>query len=193
MLHAHAHLTCKLAINVYLDAGIIQRLLELQVAKGRNFGEFGTKLFSISTIILKTWSRDRYFDGSGSAKVHDLAHDVARSEREVRSRKFCGESLAQTFFELAERYSRAGPERDSQHGILRTASPEENRIDRIGRRLRPHVAQRNCDLIGARSLLNFVQDLQRHDFSSSHAGAGRRAETELELSCIHGGEYFSAQ
>src|SRR5215469_11257170 len=90
----NAKLTGKLTIHIYFDAGVIERLLELQIAQGRDFAEFGQKLFCICSIVLQVRPVDSDLDRSGSSKIHRLAHDVPRFERKLASGKDTGQFIS---------------------------------------------------------------------------------------------------
>src|SRR5690242_5869510 len=66
--------------------------------------------------------------------------------------------LAQALFEPLE-IGCTILQRNLQHALMRSAGPQENRVDRIRRRLDANVAERDVDVIGACCVADDIEDV----------------------------------
>src|SRR5690242_678588 len=97
-----AELPRPFAIDIDVDAGIIQRFIVLQVAESRNFADFRTDFFSERSIRSEIGSANIDFYRRGSAEIHDLSDDVSGFEGKLAAGEFAGQYSSQTLLELVD-------------------------------------------------------------------------------------------
>src|SRR5262249_13373343 len=147
LVDAHAELPGSLAIYIYVDRRIIERLAELKVTKRRDFLHLSEDSFPEAPIGAEVGPIDGDLYRSWSPKIHDLAYDVACFKRCRCSRNNVWELPAQPFLQVVDAHTRIRPQGDQQNGFLGTTGPEIYRIDRIARRLRSHKTERDLNVI----------------------------------------------
>src|SRR6185437_16635988 len=114
-----------------------------------------------------------------------LAHDIAGFKRESTAGKHVGKLLPQLLLKVRDRDACIGLKLDPQYRFLGTTRPQEDRIDRVRRRLSAHVAERHSHIVRACSFMNFIEDAKGHHFRRANSRSGWRTEPQLELSRIH--------
>ena len=96
----YSQLSRALAVHVDVDAGIVERLVVLQVAQRRYLGDFGAKFRGKGAIGAEVRAADVDFDGRRSAEVHDLRDDVRPFKGKLTTGKLVRQDFSQALFEL---------------------------------------------------------------------------------------------
>ena len=102
LVHSDPELASELTIDVDVDGGVVERLLDLQIAERRNLRELVLDFARERTRRREVGTDDRDLHGRWRTEVHDPAHDVARLERELCVGKLPGKAVPKVFFEIGE-------------------------------------------------------------------------------------------
>src|SRR4051812_50042391 len=89
--------------------------------------------------------------------------------------------MSELVLKRSEMDGRVRFERHLQNPLVRSTCPEEDRVDRIRRRLDADVPQGDVDVRGSGRLLDLVEDLAGNPLRRLELRAGRRLKAELEL------------
>ena len=98
----NTHLSGHFAINSNINAGIVERLLVLQIAKLRNAVERLQNAICECSRYRKIRPEDGHFDRCWCAEVHNLADQIAGLERKGRTGKFRWQFMSKPFFEICD-------------------------------------------------------------------------------------------
>ncbi len=80
--HGQAGQAGPFPIDLHLDARIIERLAELQIAQGRNLAHLGDHLLGVLPVFFLVGAADDHLDRRRRAEAHDLVDHVGRLERD---------------------------------------------------------------------------------------------------------------
>ena len=130
------------AVHIHLDRRVIERLSHLQIAQGRDLGQFPVDLVRMRPVVGEARAADRHFDRRGRAETHDLVDDIRRLEREPDVRHLLCQPRPQAFLQFIPADARTLLQIDVQDHFLGTAGPLIHGVDGKIRMDHSDVAER---------------------------------------------------
>jgi len=163
LIDGDAELARHLTVHIDLDRRIVERLAVLQITKRGDVRELLPNLHGKRPAGREIRPRHSDLDRGGGPEVHDPIDDVSRLERKLGAGETLVEPLPEGFLEFRQSNAGVRLQRHLQHTFVRTAGPEEDRVDRVRRRLDTDVAERDRHVVWTGRLLDFVEHLGREE------------------------------
>ena len=194
LIDGDAELPGALAVDVDADRRIVERLLEWQVAQRRESRLSSSRSFATNARVAgKSGPVTATCTGVGAPKFMIRPTMSPGSKENCTPGNRCRNRWRSVSSRAASSTARVRLERDLQHALVRSARPQEDRVDRIRRRLDADVSERDLHVLRTGRALDLVQHVAREPLRRLELRAGRRPKPELELMGAAAGKDLAAE